>query len=217
MLLAQSDIGKVRTRCSLRDLPSSGKEKNENQQSFLLNFKGFLNYIHCNPKIADTKVEQEITQLGNCVHDKSRNWFENHVATERPRDDEDRVRNRTVEGWKQILKNFTKAFHPYEKTLEQRDMAWKRLSWNPKQDLIEDFTDRVKQLGDMLHKNAQEQVRTIKMSTPDRGTYQAIMRCDNIDEIVETSNQLEVFPLIHNPSEATKQPNGSFHRCTTKR
>ena len=41
------------------------------------------------------------------------------------------------------------------------------------------------------------------MSTPDRGTYQAIMRCDTIDEIVETINQLEEFPLSHNPTEAT--------------
>ena len=46
----------------------------------------------------------------------------------------------------------------------------------------------------------------IKMSTPDRGTYQAIMRCDTIDEIVETINQLEGFPLIHNPTEATNTP-----------
>ena len=82
-------------------------------------------------------------------------------------------------------------------------MAWERLSWNPKSETIEDFTDRVKQLGDMLDKNEQEQVRTIKVSTPDRGTYQAIMRCDTIDEIVETINQLEGFPLIHNPTEAT--------------
>ena len=35
-------------RWSLRDLPSFGKEKNENSQSFLLSLKGFLNYIHCN-------------------------------------------------------------------------------------------------------------------------------------------------------------------------
>ena len=44
-------------------------------------------------------------------------------------------------------------------------MAWKRLSWNPKSETIEDFTDRVKQLGDMLDKTEQEQVRSIKMST----------------------------------------------------
>ena len=43
----------------------------------------------------------------------------------------------------------------------------------------------------------------IKLSTPDRGTYQAIMKCDLTDEIVETINQLEAFPLIHNPTEAT--------------
>ena len=55
----------------------------------------------------------------------------------------------------------------------------------------------------MLDKNEQEQVRIIKMSTLDRGTYQAIMRCDTIDEIVETINQLEGFPLIHNPTGAT--------------
>ena len=67
----------------------------------------------------------------------------------------------------------------------------KDLVGNPKSETIEDFTDRVKQLGDMLDKNEQEQVRTIKMSIPDRGTYQAIMRCDTIDEIVETINQLE--------------------------
>ena len=108
-----------------------------------------------------------------------------------------------VEEWKQMIKNFTKAFHPYGKTLEQWDMAWKRLSWNPKSETMEDFTDKVKQLGDMLDKNEQEQVRTIKMNTPDRGTYQAIMRCDTIVEIVETINQLEGFPLIHNPTEAT--------------
>ena len=204
-------------RWSLRDLPSFGREKNENPQSFLLSLKRFLNYIHCNPETDDTKVEQAITHLGNCLHDKSRNWFENHVATKRPRDDEDRFRDRTVEEWKQILKNFTKAFHPYGKTLEQWDMAWKRLSWNPKSETIEDFTDRVKQLGDMLDKNEQEQVRTIKMSTPDRGTYQAIMRCETIDEIVETINQLEGFPLIHNPTEATNFPNDSIHDCTTKR
>ena len=43
-------------RWSLRDLPSFGKEKNENPQSFLLSLKGFLNYIHCNPETDDTKV-----------------------------------------------------------------------------------------------------------------------------------------------------------------
>ena len=144
--------------------------------------------------------------MGNCLHDKSGNWLENHVATKRSRDDEGRVRDRTVEKWKQMLKNFTKAFHPYGKTLEQWDMAWKRLSCNPKSETMEDFTDRVKQLGDMLDKNEHEQVRTIKMSTPDIGTYQAIMRCDTIDEIVETINQLEGFPLIHNPTEATNSP-----------
>ena len=155
-------------RWSLRELPIFGKEKNENPQSFLLSLKGFLNYIHCNPETDDTKVEQAITHLGKCLHDKSRNWFENYVATKRPRDDEGRVRDRTVEKWKQILKNFTQVFHPYAKTLEQWDMAWKRLRWNPKSETIEDFTDRVKQLGDMLDKNEQKQVRTIKMSTPDR-------------------------------------------------
>ena len=85
-------------------------------------------------------------------------------------------------------------------------MAWKRLCLNPKSETIEDFTDRVKHLSGMLDKNKQEQVRTIKMSTPDRGTYQAIMRCDTIDEMVETINQLEGFPLIHNPTEATNTP-----------
>ena len=88
---------KEEPRWSLRDLPSFGKEKNANPQSFLLSLKGFLNYIHCNPETNDTKVEQAITHLGNCLHDKSRNWFENHVATKRPRDDEGRVRDRTVE------------------------------------------------------------------------------------------------------------------------
>ena len=29
------------------------------------------------------------------------------------------------------------------------------------------------------------------------------MRCDTIDEMVETINQSEWFPLIHNPTEAT--------------
>ena len=139
-------------RWCLRDLPSFDKEKNENPQCFLLSLKWFLNYIHCNPETDDTKVEQAITHLGNCLHDISRNWFENHVATKRPRDDEGRVRDRTVEEWKQILKIFTKAFHPYGKILEQWDMGWKRLSWNPKSEIIEDFTDRVKQLGDMIDK-----------------------------------------------------------------
>ena len=55
----------------------------------------------------------------------------------------------------------------------------------------------------MLDKNDQEQVRTIKMSTPDRQTYQAVMIYDTIDEIIETINQLEGFPLLHNPIEAT--------------
>ena len=32
------------------------------------------------------------------------------------------------------------------------------------------------------------------------------MRCDTIDEIVETINQLEGFPLIHNPTEAINSP-----------
>ena len=76
------------------------------------------------------------------------------------------------------------------------------LSWNPKSETMEDFTDRVKQLGNMLDKNEQGHVRTIKMSTLDRGTYQAIMRCDTIDELVESINQLEGFPLINNPTEA---------------
>ena len=58
----------------------------------------------------------------------------------------------------------------------------------------------------MLDKNEQEQVRTIKMSTPDRRTYQAIKKCDTIDEIVETINHLEGFPLIHNPTEASNIP-----------
>ena len=49
------------------------------------------------------KVEQAITHLGNWLHAKSRNWFENHIATKRPRDDEGIVRDRTVEEWKQIL------------------------------------------------------------------------------------------------------------------
>ena len=45
-----------------------------------------------NPETDDTKVEQAITHLGNCLHDKSRHWLENHVATKRPRDDEGRVK-----------------------------------------------------------------------------------------------------------------------------
>ena len=57
-------------RWSLRDLPSFGKEKNGNPQSFLFSLKGFLNYIHCNPETYNTKVEQAITHLGNCLHDK---------------------------------------------------------------------------------------------------------------------------------------------------
>ena len=116
------------------------------------------------------------------------------------------VTDETVKGWKQIPISFTKAFHPYGKTLGQWDMAWKRLSWNPKSQRIKDFADRVKQLGDMPDKNEHEQVRTITMSTPDRRTYQTIIMCDTIDERVETIDQLEQFPLIHNPKEATNTP-----------
>ena len=45
---------KEEPRQSLRDLPSFGKEKNENPQSFLLSLKGFPNCIHCNPETHDT-------------------------------------------------------------------------------------------------------------------------------------------------------------------
>ena len=35
-------------------------------------------------------------------------------------------------------------------------MTWKRFSWNAKSKTIEDFTDRLKQLGDMLDENEQK-------------------------------------------------------------
>ena len=88
---------KEEPRWSLRDLPSFGKEKNENQQSFLLSLTGFPNYINCNPEPDNTKFEQPIIYLENCLPHKSRDWFENHVATRGPRVHEGSTRNRLVD------------------------------------------------------------------------------------------------------------------------
>ena len=35
-------------------------------------------------------------------------------------------------------------------------MEWERPSWNHKTEVIEEFTDRVKQLGDMFNRNEKE-------------------------------------------------------------
>ena len=81
-------------------------------------------------------------------------------------------------------------------------MGMERFCWSSEYETIENFKDGVKQLGDMHDKNKQKQVRTINMVIPHRGTYKAIMWCDTFDEIVDTFNQLEELPLIHNPTEA---------------
>ena len=61
-----------------------------------------------------------------------------------------------MEEGKEILKNLTEAFHHCGE--HKGDSGWwntagKGLNWNPKSETKDNFTDRVKQLGDLFDKN----------------------------------------------------------------
>ena len=68
----------------------------------------------------------------------------------------------------------------------------------------------------MFEKNEQEKIRTIKINTFHKGTYQAIMRCDTIDEIVETIYQLEGYLEFIIP-EKQQTPQWFHSWCAQKR
>ena len=178
----------------LSDLPSFGDVKNNDPQEFIFQFNNFLNYI--GQKVTTpAEVEKAISLFGSCMHNRARIWFETHVGPT-PRNVDGHEVKRTVAQWQEILKDFARNFHPLGKTTEQLEMAWNNLRWQPSIESIEDFAEKVNQLAHILNKSQADQVIKIKMACPDKSTYQMIMGCTSVDEIVTIVNQLQAMSWL---------------------
>ena len=180
------------TKYQLKDLPSFAGDKDQDPQEFLFQFQNFLKYIQLDVRDGDS-VKKALTHFGTCMTKKARIWFQNQVP--------DVEADRTVAQYNQVLKDFAKAFHPLGKTVEQLEMAWARLRWNPQSESIEDFANKVTQLAKVLSKSDAEGVLKIKMASPDADTYKMIMNCTNADEIIRIINQLQAMSF--QPTGAT--------------
>ena len=102
----------------LRDHPKFGGEKTEDPIEFVYQFENFLRYTSHNVE-DPASVEKALTNLGQCLSNKARNWFQTHVGPPRAVE-----HGRSKAEYEQLLKDFKKCFHPMGKTTEQLEMAW---------------------------------------------------------------------------------------------
>ena len=192
----------------LSDLPSFGDPRNKDPQEFIFQFNNFLRFIDHKVN-TPARVEKAISLFGSCMHNRARIWFETHVGPT-PRDADGHEVQRTAAEWQQILKDFARNFHPLGKTTEQLEVAWNNLKWLPKIESIEDFANKVTQLAEILNKSQAEQIIKIKMACPDKGTYQMIMGCTTIDEIIKIINQLQAMSWLNPPPAPSQAQTNPF-------
>ena len=160
-----------RLRYSIRDIPTFDGKGDSLPHTHTIEFGDFLtntgseiNYLPREPEEDDreyhwTVIKDVVNKFKAPLKGKPRLWFEMQYPT--PNDEP-----KTKEACEKMVLSFITEHNPIGSTREQWIMAWRRLNWNPAQEMLDDFVYKLRKIGQELSKSADEQLEYFKCSVP---------------------------------------------------
>ena len=73
---------------------------------------------------------------------------------------------KTVQEYKKMLSLFTTEHNPIGSTIEQQNMAWKNMKWDPTTERLDDFVYRFRRVAQEIGYNADQQLTFFRCSVP---------------------------------------------------